>query len=397
MKTVLASLALLVLPLAACGSERRRHRPADSGGSSTRDADRGPAAPGRVRTADLVTVMDTGSPELCLGPVAESCPPQCSGPAIVGWSWADHEGTFETQQGDVRWGSYAVTGTWDGEVFTVTEAIPGRPLRPDAAARADVPDPGDRVLRRRARGDRRRRSGSCPAPRASTPTAGHVLVDVIYDDGSLQAWVDDEYGAGVVVVITSRSSTPEGHPLGVSHPPGTAPAGMTHAGRRRRLRAVPRRTDDRRSPRDAGGVNRFSHNREPAAVDKQTVIRMNRDTLYSFAVVDISAGATVTVPDAGERYLSVMIVNEDHYINRVFHDAGRYELTVEALGSPYVVVAARTPGRPARTQTTCVAVAARPGPARHRAPASDRPFELPDYETGSLDRTRTPCWAWPPT
>ena len=56
--------------------------------------------------------------------------------------------------------------------------------------------------------------------------------------------------------------------------------------------------------RDAGGVNRLVHNREPAPVDKQTVIRMNRDTLYSFAVVDISEGATLHVPDAGERYLS---------------------------------------------------------------------------------------------
>ena len=50
--------------------------------------------------------------------------------------------------------------------------------------------------------------------------------------------------------------------------------------------------------REAGGVNCFMHNREPAAIDKQTVIRMNRDTLYSFAVVDISPGR-LTVPDAG--------------------------------------------------------------------------------------------------
>src|SRR5919112_5148524 len=91
--------------------------------------------------------------------------------------------------------------------------------------------------------------------------------------------------------------------------------------------------------RDAGGVNRFEHNRAPASVDKQTVIRMNRDTLYSFAVVDISAGATLTVPDAGERYLSVMVVNEDHYINRVLHGAGRHELTTEELGSAFVVIA----------------------------------------------------------
>lgn len=57
--------------------------------------------------------------------------------------------------------------------------------------------------------------------------------------------------------------------------------------------------------RDAGRVTRFSYNREPAVVDKQTVIRVNRDTLYSFAVVDVSAGATLTVPDAGERHPSV--------------------------------------------------------------------------------------------
>src|SRR5689334_1551968 len=54
--------------------------------------------------------------------------------------------------------------------------------------------------------------------------------------------------------------------------------------------------------RDAGGVNLFRHNREPASVDQQTVIRMNRDTLYSFAVVDVSDGATLTMPDAGDRY-----------------------------------------------------------------------------------------------
>src|SRR5919107_17416 len=88
--------------------------------------------------------------------------------------------------------------------------------------------------------------------------------------------------------------------------------------------------------RDAGGVNQFAHNREPAAIDKQTVIRMNRDTLYSFAVVDISAGANLTVPDAGDRYLSVMIVDEDHYINAVFHEAGSYALTMEEFDTPYV-------------------------------------------------------------
>ena len=60
--------------------------------------------------------------------------------------------------------------------------------------------------------------------------------------------------------------------------------------------------------RDAGGVNRLLHNREPASVDRQTVIRLNRDTLYSFAVVDISESATLSLPDPGRRYVSAMVV-----------------------------------------------------------------------------------------
>jgi len=138
--------------------------------------------------------------------------------------------------------------------------------------------------------------------------------------------------------------------------------------------------------RDAGGVNRFLHNREPAAIDKQTVIRLNRDTLYSFAVVDISSGAVLTVPDAGDRYLSVMIVNEGHYINRVFHDAGSYDLTTEEFGSPYVVVAARTLVDP-RDPEDLVDVAVIQDQLGISA-ASERSFRLPDYETGSFDRTR---------
>ncbi len=138
--------------------------------------------------------------------------------------------------------------------------------------------------------------------------------------------------------------------------------------------------------RDAGGVNLFSHNREPAPVDKQTVIRMNRDTLYSFAVVDISEGATLTVPDAGKRYLSAMIVNEDHYIDRVFHDPGRYELTVEEFETPYVVIAARTLVDPTNADDLAAVAAVQDGFALEVA--SGRTFEMPDYDGDSLDRTR---------
>ncbi|WP_432477009.1 DUF1214 domain-containing protein [Nocardioides sp. GXQ0305] len=138
--------------------------------------------------------------------------------------------------------------------------------------------------------------------------------------------------------------------------------------------------------RDAGGVNRLLHHRHPADVHEQTVIRLNRDTLYSFAVVDISEGATLAVPSAGDRYLSVMLVNEDHYINQVIHDPGTYDLTVDQLETPYVAVAARTLVDP-RDDDDLAAVAAVQDQIQVTA-ASGRAFEMPEYDKESFDRTR---------
>ena len=137
---------------------------------------------------------------------------------------------------------------------------------------------------------------------------------------------------------------------------------------------------------NTGGVNRFLHNREPAAIDNQTVIRLNRDTLYSFAVVDISAGATLTLPDHGERYLSAMVVNEDHYVDAVFHDAGTHELSRDRFGSAHVVLAVRIlvdPDDPADV----AAVGALQDQIELEA-GSSAPFEMPEYDTGTFDETR---------
>lgn len=138
--------------------------------------------------------------------------------------------------------------------------------------------------------------------------------------------------------------------------------------------------------RDAGGVNRFLHNRAPAAIDKQTVIRLNRDTLYSFAVVDISQGASFTIPEHGERYLSAMVVNEHHYVNAIFHDAGEHRLTLEQFGTPYVVLAVRTLVDPADA-ADIDAVAALQDAISLDAVAAE-PFAMPDYDTTTLDETR---------
>lgn len=91
-----------------------------------------------------------------------------------------------------------------------------------------------------------------------------------------------------------------------------------------------------------GGVNKLMSFRGPTPLDKQSVIRMNRDTLYSFAIVDISKGAKLTMPENDGRYNSAMIVNEDGYINKVLYDPGRYTLAKDEFDTDYVLVAFRT-------------------------------------------------------
>jgi hypothetical protein len=92
-----------------------------------------------------------------------------------------------------------------------------------------------------------------------------------------------------------------------------------------------------------GGLGKFYHRREPAAIADQTVIRLNRDTLYSSAVFDLDAGpVTITLPDAGKRFMSMQVINEDHYTCGVFYGAGAHTLTKDKIGTRYVVAAVRT-------------------------------------------------------
>jgi len=127
MRILAAAAVLTVLGATACSTEAemRAVDPA-SGSGAAADASSGevpqPVPDGEVRTSGLVMVIDEGDgPELCLGAVAESYPPQCGGPALADFDWGD-AGSEEAS--GVRWGSYALTGTFDGTTFTVTDAIP---------------------------------------------------------------------------------------------------------------------------------------------------------------------------------------------------------------------------------------------------------------------------------
>lgn len=87
----------------------------------------------------------------------------------------------------------------------------------------------------------------------------------------------------------------------------------------------------------AVGVNNFNHRRELTPTDRQTVVRMNRDTYYSFGVVNVSEGATLTLPEVPEgKYLSGMIITEDHRIYPMFYGEGEYDLTTHTGNHVFV-------------------------------------------------------------
>ncbi|WP_456710208.1 DUF1254 domain-containing protein [Bradyrhizobium sp. USDA 4452] len=91
------------------------------------------------------------------------------------------------------------------------------------------------------------------------------------------------------------------------------------------------------------GFAEFNHRREPAPLDDQSVIRLNRDTLYSGAVFDLDAGpVTITMPEAGKRFMSMQVINQDHYVVEVDYGAGTRTVTRTKAGTRYVAVAVRT-------------------------------------------------------
>ncbi|MFN2244575.1 MAG: DUF1254 domain-containing protein, partial [Anaerolineae bacterium] len=92
---------------------------------------------------------------------------------------------------------------------------------------------------------------------------------------------------------------------------------------------------------DMVGLGTWLHFRAPTPIDQQKVIRMNRDTLYSSAVLDLSEPTTVIMPETGGRYQSLHVISQDHY-SFAKTEPGRYELTQEQVGSRYAYLIVRT-------------------------------------------------------
>lgn len=135
-----------------------------------------------------------------------------------------------------------------------------------------------------------------------------------------------------------------------------------------------------------GAFGKFLHIRQPTPIDKQDVIRMNRDTLYSAGVFDLVAPVTIMKPDSNGRFQSMMVINQDHSMLPVEHGAGEFTFTKEQIGSRYVFVLFRT-FVDANDPTDIKAANALQDKIAVRQKNLGR-FEIPDWDEASLKKLR---------
>lgn len=132
-------------------------------------------------------------------------------------------------------------------------------------------------------------------------------------------------------------------------------------------------------------IGAMAHVRQPTTPDNQPVIRMNQDTLYSGTVLDMSKPVKLTLPEVGGRYMSMHVVNQDHYMF-VESKPGTYDLTEEKVGTRFALVTVRTfvdildPADLAKAHAAQDAIELTGG--------GDGPFEAPDWNTDDLAAAR---------
>ena len=135
-----------------------------------------------------------------------------------------------------------------------------------------------------------------------------------------------------------------------------------------------------------GAFGKFLHLRTPTPIDQQGVIRMNRDTLYSFAVLDVSKPVTIVKPDSDGRYQLLVVINQDHSMPITELGSGEFEITEAEIGSRYVFAAFRTfvdAGDPADVKAANALQDKIQ--IRQDDPGS---FEIPDWDEASLKKLR---------
>src|SRR5215831_12821852 len=98
-----------------------------------------------------------------------------------------------------------------------------------------------------------------------------------------------------------------------------------------------------------GELGKFVHLRDLPL--EGTGVRPNRDTFYSEGVFDLDAGPVkITLPKSGKRFMSMMAINENHYVFEVAYGPGNYTYNRGEVGTRYLFVALRILANPSDQQ-----------------------------------------------
>jgi len=135
-----------------------------------------------------------------------------------------------------------------------------------------------------------------------------------------------------------------------------------------------------------GSFGKFLHVRQPTPSDQQNVIRMNRDTLYSFGVFDLTNPVTIKLPESNGRFMSALFINQDHSMLPVGYAPAEFTVTQEMMGTRYVAVILRTFNDANDPDDTKVANALQDAVTV----VQDDPgsFEVPDWDLEQLETLR---------
>ena len=134
-----------------------------------------------------------------------------------------------------------------------------------------------------------------------------------------------------------------------------------------------------------GALGKFAHVRD-LPIDSP-VVRLNRDILYSEAVFDLDAGPVkIVLPNPGKRFMSMMAVNEDHYVHEVDYGAGNYTFTKGEVGTRYLFLALRTQVDPDDPKDLEQAHALQDAVTVRQA--SPGKFEIPNWDPVSQKKMR---------
>jgi hypothetical protein len=135
-----------------------------------------------------------------------------------------------------------------------------------------------------------------------------------------------------------------------------------------------------------GAFGQFSHVRALTPIDKQDVVRLNRDTRYSMGVFDLTTPLTVTLPDAGNRYIAMQVINEEEYTKAVLYSPGPHVFTQEKVGSRYVCLIVRILINSEDVKDDLIVTQLQDKILVSQAAMGK--FEIPNWDKASLDRIR---------